>query len=69
VIQRGDRPCLSLEAFAQFGGGSNMRGQYLDRNRAVQAGIPGAKHFPHPVGANRGDYLVRAETRAPGQGH
>ena len=33
----------------------------LDRNVAIQLGVPGAKHFPHPAGPKGGDSFVRAK--------
>jgi hypothetical protein len=41
----------------------------LDRNVAIQLGVPGAKHFPPPAGPKGGDSFVRAKvgTRSQGQ--
>ena len=69
VIQRRDGTGFALEAVLKFGTGGKMRGENLDGDGAVEAGVIGAVDFAHAAGAERGLNFVGAEFCARGQGH
>ena len=64
MVQRGKRLGLTLEACETFGVVREGIGQYLDRDVARQARVPGTIHFPHTSGAEERDDLEGAEASA-----
>ena len=61
VVQGGDRAGLTLEPLLQIRITRDMRGQHLDGDGAVQAGVGGLVDLPHAPFANAGGDVVRAE--------
>ncbi len=48
--------CLPHEALPELGGGGKLRADHLDRaDDAVEAGVLGAPHLPHPPGTDELD--------------
>ena len=64
MIQRGNRSGLTLESFSRRLVVRRGRGQHLDRDDAIEPGVPRTVDFAHPAGADSGLQLVRAEPRA-----
>ncbi len=60
MIEAGNDFRLALEALAACGVARKIRGENLDRDRTVQAGILRAIHFTHAAGTERRDDLVWA---------
>src|SRR4029077_9205179 len=69
VAQLGDGTSLAPEALQSVGTLGEMRGQNLDGDGAIEAGIGGAIDFAHAAGSDRPDDFVRAEFGAGGEGH
>ncbi len=63
MIQRGHRPRLALEPFAEPLGGD------FDGDIAMEPGVRGAVDFPHPACANESEDFVGSELRTGGQAH
>src|SRR5262249_27100782 len=60
---------LALEALAPVGGGGEMGGEHLDRDRPLEARVAGAVDLAHPAGTSLGQDLVGAEASAGGERH
>jgi hypothetical protein len=69
VVQRGGRSRLLLEAMAAVRVVRTPRREHLDGDDAVETRITGLVHLAHATGADRGEDLVRSETRARRKGH
>ena len=69
VRQPGDRPRLLLEPLAGFGRRGPMRGQDLDRDRAIEAGVACLVDLTHAPRSERREDLVRPEALTGGQAH
>ena len=54
---------------APLGVGGKALGENLDRDVAMEAGVPGAEDFAHSTGADGGDDLIRTETGTWTQRH
>ena len=61
MAQRGDGARLALEALPRTLVGAHVRRQYLDRDRAIQPGIPSLVDLTHPARADEQLNLVDAE--------
>src|SRR5262245_4003647 len=61
MVQRGDDTSLPLEAGAQVRVGREVRGEDLERDAALQAGIPRPIHLAHAPGPQRTEDLVVAQ--------
>ena len=66
VVQRRDGSGFAIEPLAQIGIGGDVRGQDLDGDRAIEAGIARLVDLAHAAGANCAYDLIRPETRAGG---
>jgi hypothetical protein len=69
MIERRQRPRLAIESLSKQRVGGERCREDLDRNRAIQPRVAGAKHFPHAAGAERRDDFIGAEPRAGEQCH
>jgi len=69
VIERGERLRLAREACESLRIVHERIGQNLDRDVAVQPGVPRPIHLAHPAGAYRRHDLVRAEACASRKSH
>ena len=63
VIQSGQRARLTFETLKPFWVADERVGQDLQCDVAIELGVPGAKHQPHPTFADLGDDLVDADTK------
>ena len=57
VVQRPDDAGFAIEALAQLRVGRELRGQDLDRDLTIEAGVDGAVHMAHASGGDGGDYF------------
>ncbi len=57
-----DRAGLAVEPLAQLRVVREDGREDLDGDRAVEPGVAGLVHLPHAASANRGNYLVRAQS-------
>jgi hypothetical protein len=69
MIQGGEGAGFAFEALLQFGRGGEVRGEDLDGDGAVQAGVAGAIDFTHAAGAERRFDFIGAEFCAGGESH
>jgi hypothetical protein len=69
VIEVRDRARFVLEAFTELQVSRDVRGQYLDRDGALQASVARFVDFAHAAGPERGLDLVRAEAPTGFQWH
>ena len=69
MVQRGKRLRLTLEARQAVGVRGEELGNDLDRDVAVEPGIPGTVDFAHAAGADGGDDFIRAESGSGRQRH
>ena len=69
MSEAGDRARLAFEALAHVVAPVKRRGQDLDGDDAVEAGITGAIHLPHAAGPERRDDFVRAEPCSWSESH
>jgi len=69
MIQRRDRAGLLLESPHALAILRERLGQNLEGHVAPEPCITGAVDFAHPAGADRGDDLIRSQTRARGERH
>ena len=69
MLQRRDGARLALETLFQLRAGSQARRQNLDRDCAVESGIPRPIHFAHSARTQRKLDFVGAKFRARGQSH
>ena len=67
VGERGEGARLALEARPALGIAGQAGRQHLDRDGAVETGVPGAVHLAHPPGADGAEDLVRPEPRSRSQ--
>jgi hypothetical protein len=58
VIQRGDGSRLALEALLQVRRISQMGWQHLDRDHAIQSGVPGPIDLAHASSADGAEDVV-----------
>ncbi len=63
MIERGSRAGLLFEPLASDRIGRNARGQYLQRNHALQSRIARTIDFPHAAGPEQGDDFIRTDLR------
>ena len=61
MVQAGDRLRLALEALAEIGVVGDVRGQHLDGDGAIQAGVSGFVDLAHAARAEGGVDLVGAK--------
>ena len=64
-----DRAGFAIEALAELRIGGERRGQDLDRDDAIEAGIARLVDFAHAAGADLRDDLVVAQTVSSGERH
>ena len=69
VRQRRHRPGLALEARERVGICGHRLRQDLDRDVAVEPGVPRAVHLSHSARAERSENLVGAQAGALGKSH
>ena len=67
VVQRGQRPGLTVESGQTFGVGSHRLGQHLDRDLPGEVRVDGAIHLAHAAGADLRGNFVRSESGARGE--
>ena len=68
VVQAGDGLGFPLEPLLQLRVAGDVLGEDFDGNRAVEAGVAGFVHLPHPAHADLGSDLIRAEAGARSEG-
>ena len=61
MVERGERLRLTLEAPQALLVHRDVSGQDLDRHFALEAGVLGPVHLPHPTGPEKTDDLVEGE--------
>ena len=64
VVERGQHPRLTLEPGEPLGVLCHRLRQHLDRNLAVESGVPGSVHHTHAARAEDGDDLVLTQAGA-----
>ena len=70
MVERGDGPSLALEArLAAFGIERRGVRQHFERDETVEPRVPRFVDLAHSPAAERGDDVVRPETRACGERH
>ena len=69
MVDSRDDARFAVEALAYAGIDGQRRGQNLDGDGAIQAGVGRLVDLPHPAGANQRHDLVGAETRTRIEGH
>ena len=62
VVQRSDRAGFPLEPLEPLRVGRHVGGEHFQRHVAVEPGVSGAIHLPHPAFADLGDNFVWAES-------
>ena len=60
IVEGGDSARFSFETRTQVGIAGNLTRQHLDRDRAIEARVPGFVDLTHPACSQGGDDLVRA---------
>ena len=69
VVERREHLRLAPESGQPLGILRHRLGKDLDRDVAVEFGVPRPVHLPHPARSERRDDLVGAEPRSSGEGH
>jgi hypothetical protein len=69
MVERSQRTRLSFETGQSIGVESKRRGQRLECDVALEAGVAGAIHLAHSTFAELREDLVRAKSNAGAQGH
>ncbi len=69
VLQSGNGLGLALEALLEGGVGREVRGQDLDGDAAVEAGVAATIDLSHAASTERGEDFIRAKLGARREGH
>ena len=69
VLEARDRLGLALQPLLELGAVRQVRGQHLDRDRALEPGVAGAVHLAHAAGAGGLFDSIRAELGSGDEAH